>query len=65
MPAWVKATPDSTDGVIWVNLERAFRMERRKSLTAIEIAGPGSLVHYSVKETPEELLHQLSERWQN
>jgi hypothetical protein len=57
MPARVKATPDSTDGVIWVNLERAFRMERRKSLTAIEIAGPGSLVHYSVKETPEELLH--------
>ena len=66
MPAWVKATrKDTADGVIWLNLDQAFRMEPRGAWTAIEIAGPGALVHYSVKETPEELLHQLREWWRN
>jgi hypothetical protein len=64
MPAWVKATiKDTADGVIWLNLDRAFRMEPRRNCTTVEIAGPGALVHYSVKETPEELLHQVRERW--
>jgi hypothetical protein len=63
MPAWVKATPEKFDGVIWLNLDRAFQMERRSTWTAIQMEGPSALLHYSVKETPEELLHQVRERW--
>ena len=63
MPAWVKATEKNTNDVIWLNLDQAFRIERRDTWTAIQMPGPGALLHYSVKETPEELLHQVRERW--
>ena len=56
MSAWVKATIDNRDEIVYLNLDLAVRIERpqTRGYTIIQfIPGAGA---QTVKETPEELL---------
>src|SRR5271166_1906951 len=59
MSAWVRATVDNRDEIVYLNLDLAVRMERpqNRNYTAIQfLSGAGS--QPAVKETPEELFAQ-------
>jgi hypothetical protein len=60
MSAWVRATVDSSGETIYLNLDHADRMQRQgadSSCTSIQFFEQRLLV--TVRETPEELIHQI------